>query len=94
MTHAHKHPEHDRQALCNRVRRIIGQLHAIETMIGEDQDCPDILMQLVSARKALKSLSEKLIQSHLLHCIEGAHQPSDARKNLRELLVVLERYVE
>ncbi len=94
MNHDHTHPEEERKALCNRVHRITGQLKAIDTMIREDQDCAEILMQLVSARKALKSLSEKLIHSHLHHCIEGAQQTSDARRKLRELLKVLERYVE
>jgi DNA-binding FrmR family transcriptional regulator len=51
-------------------------------------------MQLVSARKAIKSLSETLIHSHMQHCIEHAHSPAEGRKHLQELLVVLERYVE
>lgn len=28
------------------------------------------------------------------HCIEHAHSPAEGRKQLQELLVVLERYVE
>ncbi len=90
----HSHPDDERKALCNRVRRVSGQLTAIETMIHEDRDCSEVLMQLVSARKALKSLSEKIIHSHLHHCIEAAQNPTEARKKLRELLAVLERYVE
>jgi DNA-binding FrmR family transcriptional regulator len=92
--HDHVHPEEERKALCQRVRRVTGQLQGVEKMIADDRDCAEVLTQLVSARRALKSLSEKLIHSHLHHCIEGAQEPGEAKKRLRDLLVVLERYVE
>jgi CsoR family transcriptional regulator, copper-sensing transcriptional repressor len=90
----HPHSRSERDAQKIRVRRIVGQLNAIERMLEEDRDCAEILMQLVSARKGLKSLAENLIHSHMHHCIESAHSPSAGRRQLQELLVVLERYVE
>lgn len=87
------HSEETKKALQVRVRKIVGQLGAIEKMIDADKDCPDILNQLISARKAIKSLSEKLIDQHIHHCIDDAHK-ADGRKKLRELLAVLERYVD
>jgi DNA-binding FrmR family transcriptional regulator len=90
----HTHPRGERDAQKLRVRRIVGQVNAIERMLEEDRDCAEILMQLVSARKALKSLAENLIYSHMQHCIESTHSPAAGRKHLRELLVVLKRYVE
>lgn len=93
-SHDHQHPEEERQALRLRLRKVAGQLKAIDRMIEEDRDCAEILTQLVSARKGIKSLSEKLIHSHAHHCIENSASRSDSRKKLRELLVVLERYVE
>ena len=95
MTKAHHHhPADERRASVVRVRKITGQLQAVERMLDEDRDCPEILTQIVSARRALKSLAEKLIHSHAHHCIEGAQNPAEARRKLRELLTVLERYVE
>lgn len=90
----HKHPDEERGALRLRGRKIAGQLKAIDRMLAEDRDCAEILTQLISARKGIKSLAEKLIQSHAHHCIENAVSRSDSKKKLRELLVVLERYVE
>lgn len=90
----HHHPEDETKALKTRVRKIVGQLNGIERMMEADRDCAEILTQLVSARKALKSLSEKLIHSHLHHCIESAKDDASAKRSLRELLTVLERYVE
>ena len=90
----HHHPEADRDALRLRLRKISGQLNAIDRMLAEDRDCAETLTQLVSARRGIKSLAEKLIHSHMQHCIEGARDQADARKKMRELLTVLERYIE
>jgi DNA-binding FrmR family transcriptional regulator len=92
--HSHQHPEEERRASVIRVRKIVGQLNAVERMIDEDRDCAEILLQIVSARRGLKSLAEKLIHSHTVHCIEAARTPAEGRRKLRELLTVLERYVE
>ncbi len=90
----HVHPEGERRALQIRVRKVGGQLRALETMLEEDRDCRGILTQLVSARRGLKSLAEKIMSMDMHHCIEHADNPQDGKKRLRELLTVLERYVE
>ena len=77
-----------------RLRKIGGQIAGIERMMGEDRNCSEVLMQVVSARKALKSLAQLIVHQHLHECIDGALDPKMARKNLQELLVVLERFVE
>jgi DNA-binding FrmR family transcriptional regulator len=89
-----KHPRNDREkrALVMRLRRIKGQIEAIEKMVEQDTDCADVLMQVVSARRALKSFSEEMIQSHLKDCIDGAASQAEGRRELRSLLTVLKRY--
>ena len=89
-----QHPAAEQEALRARLRKIAGQLRAIDRMLAEDRDCAEILMQLVSARRGIKSLSEKLIQSHTEHCIERARNQKEAKAKLRQLLTVLQRYVE
>ena len=93
-TGIHRHPEGETRAAVIRTRKIAGQLAAIERMLSEDRDCAEILTQIVSARRGLKSLAEKLIHSHVHHCIEDAQNVAEGKRKLRELLTVLERYVE
>ncbi len=93
-SHHEAHPPEETQALRTRLRKITGQLHAVDGMLANDYDCSDVLMQLVSARRAIKALSEKLIYSHMEHCIEHASSPAESRRKLRDLLTVLERYVD
>lgn len=84
----------EKRALRMRLRKIAGQIASIEKMVDEDREVPDVLMQVLSVRKALKSFSEVVIRQHAHECLEHTPDPDLSRKKLRELLAVLERYVE
>lgn len=92
--HTHLHPPEEKRALQIRLRKIAGQIAAIERMVEEDRDCPDVLTQVVSVRKALKSFAEVVIHQHTKGCIERVIDPKESQKMLRDLLTVLARYVE
>ena len=87
------HEEPDRKAQVSRLRRVIGQLKAIERMIEEEHDCVEVLTQLLASKKAIQSLSEKILEEHLVHCVDNADQ-GNGRKMMRELVTVLRRFVK
>lgn len=87
-----RRPGLEKRALVVRLRRIKGQIEGIEKMVEADADCSDVLMQVVSARQALKSFSEEMIGSHLHEYIEGATSHSAGRRELLSLLTMLKRY--
>jgi DNA-binding FrmR family transcriptional regulator len=93
-SHEHHHPPDERRALQIRLRKVAGQIRAIEKMVDEDTDCAEVLAQVVSVRKALKSFAEVLISQHTQSCIAGAANPVEGQNRLKELLTVLKRYVE
>ena len=76
-----------------RLRRIGGQIGGIERMLDEGRSCIDVLNQLISARKALKGVTEAIIHEHLAHCIDP-ETPKSAETDLSELMTVLKRYVD
>jgi len=92
MKTKHVRPGLEKRALVVRLRRIKGQIEGIEKMVDSDADTSDVLMQVVSARQALKSFSEEMIESHLQDCIESAAGEREGRRELRSLLAVLKRY--
>jgi DNA-binding FrmR family transcriptional regulator len=92
--HQHIHSAEEKRSLRIRLRKMAGQMAAIEKMVEDDQDCSDVLAQVVSVRKALKSFAEVVIQQHTHDCIEHAADPREGQRKLRELLTVLRRYVE
>jgi DNA-binding FrmR family transcriptional regulator len=89
----HVHPEHEKKALVSRLRKIRGQVEAIERMLLQDEDCPEVLNQVISARRALKSFGDVVIHSHMHECIEHADSKADSQRKLKSFLTVLERYV-
>jgi DNA-binding FrmR family transcriptional regulator len=89
----HIRPGLDKRALVVRLRRIKGQIEAIEKMVETDTDNSDVLMQVVAARRALKSFSEEVIESQLRAYVESAGNKPEGRQSLQSLLTILERYV-
>jgi CsoR family transcriptional regulator, copper-sensing transcriptional repressor len=89
----HVHPKSQKEALILRLRKIRGQVQALERLVSEDADCTDILNQAISARNALKSFAEQIIHSHAHDCVENVKDQTEARRNLRSLITVLHRYV-
>lgn len=61
--------EEVKQNLINRINRISGQIIGVKKMIEEDSYCNDILIQLSAIENSVKSLSNKLLESHLYSCI-------------------------
>jgi DNA-binding FrmR family transcriptional regulator len=47
------HDPEAKKAMDGRLARVEGQVRAVRRMIGEDQSCEDIALQLAAARKAL-----------------------------------------
>ena len=88
----HVRPGLEKRALIVRLRRIKGQIEALEKMVEAGNETSDVLMQVVAARRALKSFSEELIGSHLHECLENASSPSESRRELQSLMTVLKRY--
>jgi DNA-binding FrmR family transcriptional regulator len=93
-TDRHSHDPAGTKALQLRLRKIAGQVHSIERMLDVERDCADILNQVVSARRALKSFAEAVMQRHFEECIAGSVSREESQRRLRDLLKVLERYVD
>lgn len=88
MTHLSDNPR-----LLARVRRLRGQIEAIERALEEGRDCGTILHLVASVRGAVAGLTGELIEEHLaLHVLE---EPDEAarRKGGEDLAAVLRTYL-
>ena len=83
------HLSSDPERLRGRLRRITGQLGAVERALGEDQPCAAVLQQLAAARGALNGLMEEIIEAHLMEHVARPDLAPDARAaGAEELLAV------
>lgn len=64
----HRNDEEKRE-LIKRLNIIEGQINGIKKMIEEDRYCDDVLIQIAAINKALNSLGNSMLKSHLETCI-------------------------
>lgn len=69
--------DEEKKALTNHIKRISGSLDGIKKMIEDDRYCNDILIQLSAINSSIKSLSSKLLDYHLKHCVKEAISNDD-----------------
>ncbi|MBP0574765.1 metal-sensing transcriptional repressor [Mycobacterium tuberculosis] len=73
------HTIKDKTRLLARVRRLKGQIAAIEAALEAEAPCADILNLTASVRGAVSGLTIELIEGHLLeHVVAAADDASRA----------------
>lgn len=68
---------HDREKvkLLQRVRRLRGQLEAVERLVTSDEDCGGQLMLLAAVRGGVNSLMGEILETHIrFHLVDGAKE--------------------
>lgn len=86
------HPDHSVHK--KRLNRVRGQIDGIEKMIDERRYCPDILIQLRAASKALESIEAEIMQTHILGCVKTAMKSRDEKevsKKVGEIMTLVRR---
>lgn len=82
--------EKERLKLLNRVKRIRGQITAVERALGEKDECPEILMQLAAVRGGVNSLMAEVLEDHIrLHLV--GKEPTAIAPDIAEDLIDLVR---
>jgi DNA-binding FrmR family transcriptional regulator len=75
-----------------KLARIKGQIEGISRMIEDLRYCPDILMQIKAAKKALAAVENNILKTHLEHCVTDAmksRSEKEINEKIEELLKVL-----
>ena len=81
----------DADNLHRRLRKIIGQVQAIDRMVEEDVPCEDILSQLNAAKSALQC-GQVVLEGHIKHCVRDGIQHGDADKTIASFTKAVERF--
>jgi len=74
------HTKTEKDKLLNRVRRVRGQIEALERALDDEKGCATVLHLIVAARGAMNGLMTEVIEDHIrLHVVE----PNKDAKRLR-----------
>ncbi len=82
----------DSENLHLRLRKVIGQLNAVEKMIDQDVPCEDVLIQLNAAKSALHKVGQIILSGHLKHCVRDGIEHGDPEKTLADFAKALEHF--
>ena len=82
----------DAYNLHRRLRKVIGQLNAIDRMVDEDVPCEEMLMQINAAKSALHKVGQVVLEGHLNHCVRDGIEHGDADKTISEFAKAIEHF--
>lgn len=85
--HAHNHPNK------KVVTRIEGHVRSIKTMVDNDRDCSEVLIQIAAVRKALDNTAKVILKDHLEHCILHAIEKGEGSKSLEDFEAAIDQYL-
>jgi len=88
------HTTAGKKKLLNRIRRLQGQLSAVERAIDSDQDCSAVLQLVAACRGATNGLMAELLEGHIRnHVIEEDEGPA-RRQAAEEVIGVVRSYLK
>jgi FrmR/RcnR family transcriptional regulator, repressor of frmRAB operon len=90
------HTVREKAKLLNRVRRLAGQIKAIERALENESECIEVMQLVVSVRGAASSLMAELMEDHIrFHVSDPARNPdADRAKGSEQLIDVVHAYLK
>lgn len=88
------HTIHDKPKLLARVRRIQGQVAALEKQLDQEIDCNLVLAQIAAIRGAVNGLMGAVIEGHLTEHLVEEPTLKQRRKDLDPVLQVIKSYLK
>jgi DNA-binding FrmR family transcriptional regulator len=90
------HTIREKTKLLARVRRIRGQVEAIERALEAEIGCADVLQVIASVRGAMNGLMAEVMEDHIrFHVVDPARDPNVERaRGAQELIDVVRTYLK
>ncbi len=82
------HTVEEKKRLLNRVRRIMGQVAAIEKVLDQEGECAEVLHNISACRGAMDALMAEVIEGHIrFHVLPANGSATDEQMRAAEDLV-------
>lgn len=90
------HTTTDKEKLLTRVRRIRGQVEAIERALESEQECASVLQLMAACRGALNGLMAEVMEGHVrFHVLSPDGSKNSAQvKAAEELIDIVRAYLK
>ncbi len=91
MTEKPSQVDKEKQKLLSRIRRLAGQIVAVERSVLEGEECASILMLLAAIRGGVNSLMAEILEDHVRLHIAHPNRRTESPEELTEDLISLVR---
>lgn len=78
--------------LHRRLKKIIGQVQAIDRMVDQDIPCEDVLSQINAAKSALHKCGQVVLEGHIKHCVRDGIEHGDEDKTIESFAKEVELF--
>ena len=76
------HTIRDKDKLLNRVRRVRGQIEAVERLLENESECEEILQQIAACRGSINGLMSEVLEGHIrFHLVERRRNHKSRKSN-------------
>lgn len=89
----HPHVHTNKKAVIDRLSKAKGHLESVISMIDNDKDCAEVLIQIAAVRSAINNAGKVLLQHHISECVTEAVEHHDQIK-IDELNKAIERFIK
>ncbi len=85
----------EKQKLVSRIKRLRGQMDAVERSLAEGDECADILMLLAAIRGGVNSLMAEFLEDHIrLHMMHPSHRTESPEELTEDLISLVRAYLK
>lgn len=85
----------EKHKLLARIKRIRGQVDAIERSLSAEEDCAGILMLLANVRGGINSLMAEVLEDHIrLHMMHPGKAPVPSPEIAEDLIDLVRAYLK
>jgi DNA-binding FrmR family transcriptional regulator len=90
------HTTREKVKLLNRVRRIRGQIEAVERALEQEIGCSDVLQLIAGARGAINGLMAEVMEDHIRMHVVASEMESEINRTqaAEELIEVVRSYLK
>ncbi len=88
------HTIREKTKLIARVRRIRGQVEAVERALASETECTDVLRLIASVRGAVNGLMGEVMEDHILEHVVRAENADARTKNAAEFAEIIKAYLK
>ena len=89
------HTIRDKKKLLNRVRRVRGQIEAVERLLENESECEEILQQIAACRGSINGLMSEVLEGHIrFHLVERRQRKSAKSNAVEDVISIAKSYLK